>query len=300
MRVVLIVNPVSGRHGANIERVARRVVDGTRLLERLGVAADVRMTERPSHATEFAASAVASGVDRVIAWGGDGTINEVAVALVGTGVALGIVPAGSGNGLARELRVPLQPMRALEAAVTCSARQVDVGDLDGHLFLNVAGAGFDARVAHAFNAERTGHLGLRDYTRITVRELRNYRAEPCRIIVDDEIIERRPLLIAIANSAQYGNGARIAPDARIDDGLLDVVVVESRSLVRDLWRARRMFTGTMSRDPWTTVRRAATLRIESDTPRMAHVDGQPFELHPTAVATVRPKALRVVVPPRAG
>lgn len=201
-----------------------------------------------------------------------------------------------GNGLARELRVPLDATRALRAAATGPVRAIDVGELDGHVFLNVAGAGFDAHVAHAFNVERRGRLGLGTYVRITVRELRRYAAAPCRVVVGDEIIDRRPLLIALANSAQYGNGARIAPDARIDDGVLDIVIVESRSVVRDLWRARRLFTGTLAKDPWTTVRRGAVVRLESDGPRAAHVDGQPIELGRVAVATVRPLALRVVVP----
>ena len=99
-------------------------------------------------------------------------------------------------------------------------------------------------------------------------------AEPCRVIVGDEVIDTRPLLIALANSAQYGNGARIAPDARIDDGLLDVVVVEATSLLRDLFRARRLFTGSLAKDPWTTLRRGASVRIESDGPR-AGARGRP-------------------------
>jgi diacylglycerol kinase family enzyme len=137
---------------------------------------------------------------------------------------------------------------------------------------------------------------LLTYARITVRELRRYEARPCRVIAGDEVIDGRPLLVAIANSAQYGNGARVAPGARLDDGLLDVVVVEAKSFVRDMLRARRLFTGTLARDPWTTVRRAANVRLESEGPRAAHVDGQPFQIAREATATVRALALRVVVP----
>lgn len=296
MRALLIVNPVSGRHGANAARIATTTARGAHLATSLGLDVQVKLTERPMHATDLASAAVDAGIDRVIAWGGDGTINEVAVALVGTGVALGIVPAGSGNGLARELRIPLDPMRAIEVAASGLERTVDVGSLDGRVFLNVAGAGFDARVAHAFNAERRGRLGLRDYARLTIREMRRYRAEACRVTVGGETIERRPLLIAIANSAQYGNGARIAPDARMDDGLLDVVIVEGTSVLRDLLRARRLFTGTLARDPWTVVRRGARVVIEGDGPRAAHVDGQPFAIGPRAEAVVQPLSLTVVVP----
>lgn len=296
MRAVLIVNPVSGRLGANAARVAAATAMAARTFASVGADALIQLTERPGHATTLAADAVRAGVERVIAWGGDGTINEVAVALSGTSVALAIVPGGSGNGLARELRIPVDPARALRVALSRPARVVDVGDLDGRAFLNVAGAGFDACVAHAFDAERKGRLGLPAYVRITIRELRRYVPQPCRVVIGDEVIDERPLMIALANSAQYGNGARIAPGAVMDDGLLDVVVVEATSMLRDLFRARRLFTGSLAKDPRTTVRRGAFVRIESDGPRPAHVDGQPFEIGRVAVATVHPLALHVVVP----
>jgi YegS/Rv2252/BmrU family lipid kinase len=294
MRAELIVNPVSGRLGGQRRRTAAAMALAARTSAALGADVPIRLTTRPGHATEFAAQAVRDGIDRLIVWGGDGTINEVAAALSGTGVALAIVPSGSGNGLARELRVSLEPSRALRLALTGRARAVDVADLDGRAFLNVAGTGFDACVAHAFDVARKGRLGLVTYARITIRELRRYVPQPCRVVVGGEVIDRRPLLIALANSAQYGNGARIAPRAIMDDGQLDVVVIEAVSPVRDVLRARRLFTGTIERDPGATLRRAAVVRLESDAPRLAHVDGQPLQIGRVALATVRPRALMVV------
>ena len=296
MNVLVILNPVCGRHGADASRLASLSARATTMLASLGVQATLRTTERQGHATELAAAAAAAGVDRVLAWGGDGTINEVAVALAFSPTALAIVPAGSGNGLARELRVPLDPMRAIRAAVTGVVREIDVGEIDGRRFLNVAGIGVDGRVAQVFNAERTGRHGLLDYARISMRVLREHVPSPCTLTVDGEVLRARPLLIAIANSAQYGNGARIAPLAAIDDGLLDVVVVEATSPWHDLLRARRLFTGTMARDPRTTVRRGRVIRFEAAGETFAHVDGQPFVLRDRAEATVHARALRVVVP----
>lgn len=300
MNVLVIVNPVSGRHGGDATRLARLVSRAVTTLASLGVQATVRQTERPGHATELAAAAVTAGVDRVLAWGGDGTINEVAAALAFSPTALAIVPAGSGNGLARELRVPLEPMRAIRAAVTGVVRDIDVGAIGGRRFLNVAGIGLDARVAYVFNAERRGRHGLLDYARISLRALREYEPSPCTLTVDGDVLDARPLLIAIANSAQYGNGARIAPLASIDDGLLDVVIVEATSPWQDLLRARRLFTGTMARDARTVVRRGRVVRFEAAGETYAHVDGQPFVLRDCAEATVHARALRVVTPATVG
>ena len=296
MTVVVIVNPVSGRHGGGPSRVSALVDRAAAVLASLGVTATIRLTEGAGHATEIAAAALEAGVDRVVAWGGDGTVNEVAAALAFTPAALAIVPAGSGNGLARELQVPLDPMDALRAAVEGEPRAIDVGELAGRRFLNVAGIGVDARVARAFEARRRGRHGLRDYVLVSLRELRAYAPSPCTVTVDGEALRAKPLLIAIANSAQYGNGARIAPQARPDDGELDLVVVEATSPWRDIWRARRLFTGTMARDRHVRVRRGTVVRVEGPGDMAAHVDGQPFTLGPRAEATVHPAALRVIAP----
>jgi YegS/Rv2252/BmrU family lipid kinase len=296
MRVTLIVNPVSGRHGADPSKVARALATAQSTLAGLGADVALGVTERSGHATELAARAVERGAERVIVWGGDGTINEVLPALVSSPAALAIVPSGSGNGLARALGVPLDAGRALRLAVSGSLRRVDVGEAAGRTFVNVAGVGFDAHVARLFNRERKGRLGLSAYVRITVLELRRYVPCRCRVVFDSGVTEAWPLLIALANSPQYGNGATVAPRARMDDGVLDVVIVERLSPLRDLLRARRLFTGTLARDPHTRVRQAASLRIEGDRLLPAHVDGQPFDGGPVLDVGMRPQALSVVVP----
>jgi YegS/Rv2252/BmrU family lipid kinase len=297
VRVDVIVNPVSGRFGGRAQRVARACADAEEILVRLGARARLHVTERPGHAAELSRHAVASGTERVIAWGGDGTVNEVATALAFSAVPLAVVPSGSGNGLAREIGVPFDVGRALRIAVEGQARHVDVGEIAGRRFVNVAGIGFDAKVARAFDTGRRGRRGLSTYVRLTLREFLRYAPRACRVLAGGEAIDTRPLLVAIANSAQYGNGARIAPAARMDDGLLDLVVVEATRPLRDILRARRLFTGTIERDRGARVRRVTSLRIESDAPLPAHVDGQPFEGGPMMDATVHPAALRVVYPP---
>jgi diacylglycerol kinase (ATP) len=229
VKVAVVINPISGTGGR--PRIARQRAElAARLLERAHVTAEIFVTERPGHAHELARAALANGVQRVFAWGGDGTINEIGSALAFTNAALGVIPSGSGNGLARELQIPFDAATAFAIALTAEERAIDVGELDGRLFFNVAGVGLDARVAHQFAVHGLVRRGLVRYVQITARELFNFKAEEHAVVVDGETHRVRALLIAIANSRQYGNGAIIAPHARLDDGLLDVVVVEQRPL----------------------------------------------------------------------
>jgi YegS/Rv2252/BmrU family lipid kinase len=259
-----------------------------------GLDADVFVTERPGHARELAASALRRGAAMCIAWGGDGTVNEVASALVHTGAALGIVPGGSGNGLARDLGIPADPAAAFATALSGTARAIDAGEVDGHLFFNVAGFGLDARVARAFG--RGGRRGLARYVQITVRELLAYRPAEYVVTVDGQTERGRPLIVAVANSRQYGNGALIAPRARLDDGRLDVVVVEHRSPLRVLVQARRLFTGTLGDAPGVSMRAGSTIEVSSPEPVVYHVDGEPHAGGTVVPVQVRPAVLRVISP----
>jgi YegS/Rv2252/BmrU family lipid kinase len=296
MRTAVVVNPVAGKLGGRAGAVRRHVDRAVGVLGRGGAQVRVHLTERAGHAAELARLAVADGASMVVAWGGDGTLNEVAGALAGTPVPMAVLPAGSGSGLARALGIPLRWQDALETALAGAERVIDVGRLNGRVFVNVAGIGFDAHVARAFNAERRGRRGLLSYVRLVVRELRRFRPQPCVVRLGEEAIAAEPLLIALANSPQYGNGARIAPLARLDDGKIDVVVVRATTPLRDLWRARRLFDGTMARDPLTVLCLATRLTIEADRPILFHVDGEPFEDEPPLHVEVQPASLRVRVP----
>ena len=261
-----------------------------------GIHAEILVTERPGHARELAAAAVARGATHVIAWGGDGTINDVAAALVFRETSLGIVPSGSGNGLARELGVPWNPASALTVALDGRLRSIDCGELDGRLFVNVAGVGLDARVAHQFAAHGLVRRGFMQYVRISMRELLRFEAHPHTIVAGTHRMECRCLLVAIANARQYGNGAVIAPDARIDDGRLDIVVVEDRSLVRILARLPDLFRGRLKGAPGVTMLPAETFEIRAAHQVLYHLDGEPFVGAATIRGRVLARALRVRVP----
>jgi len=227
----------------------------------------------------------------VVAWGGDGTINEVGSALVSTPAALGIVPTGSGNGLARELGLSLRPADALRAALEGRLRPLDVGELAGRFFLNIAGIGFDALVAHRFNERPSGRRGLWPYVRIVFTELRRYQPDRYTVTLDSARLECPAFMIVLANSPQYGNGIRVAPEAKLDDGRLEALVVDSRSLAGHVWRARHLLTGAIASAEGMVRRSIASASIAGTRPLMCHVDGEPFTADGPVEARVHPHAL---------
>jgi YegS/Rv2252/BmrU family lipid kinase len=254
---------------------------------------DVFVTDAVGHARELATAAVTQGARLVMAWGGDGTINEVASALAFSDVALGIIPAGSGNGLARELGVDPRPAVAIADALAAEARLIDVGEIEGRLFVNIAGIGVDAFVASRFSlARRRGFLG---YVGLTASALVTYVPTDYRITAGGTRVDARAILVTIANSAQFGNGARIAPGARVDDGLLDLVVLEERWRLVTLTQLPRLFNGTVDRMRGCTIQRIREVTVEADQPMTFHVDGEPVVGGTRLRALVHPGALRVVV-----
>jgi YegS/Rv2252/BmrU family lipid kinase len=288
---VIIINPISG--GASPREARARAQLALAVVDTHGDPVEVLMTEAVGHARELAKAAVRRGARLVLAWGGDGTINEVVSALAFDDVPLGIVAAGSGNGLARELGVHPQAERAIADALQAVPRAMDLGEIGGRLFANVAGIGFDAHIASRFaTATRRGFVG---YAGITMRALRSYAPQHYRISVDGVETTHRAILVTIANSAQFGNNARIAPGARVDDGELDLVVVEERSRIATLCQVPRLFNGTANRIRGCTMRRIRAVTIESEEPMAYHVDGEPITGGTRLKARIHPGALMVAV-----
>ena len=291
MSTVIIINPISG--GASPRAARARAQLALAVVDAHGDPVEVLLTEGVGHARELAKSAVRRGARLVLAWGGDGTIHVVASALAFDEVPLGIVPAGSGNGLARELGVARRPERAIADALQAVPRPMDLGEIDGRLFANVAGIGFDAHVAAQFaSATRRGLVG---YAGIAARALAGYLPRHYRITTGGVRTEARAILVTIANAAQFGNNARIAPGARVDDGELDLVVMEERSRIATLCQLPRLFNGTVGRMPGCSIRRIREVTIESDLPMAYHVDGEPVAGGTTLKARIHPGALMLAV-----
>ena len=292
--IVAIVNPLSGA-GATPGIAEQRVALLRARFTAARVSGDVHLTQRSHHAGELARAAVAAGARLVIAWGGDGTINEIGTALARSDVALGIVAAGSGNGFAHEVGVPTLPEAAIDVAIHGRDRQIDAGELEGRLFFNIAGIGFDAVVAQQFNLQTLGRRGMAPYVRIGLRETFRYRGLRYRIRLDDEEIVSDALLIAFANGREYGNHIRLAPHARLDDGKLEAMVVEDRTPLARLWCSRHLALGTADKAPRVIMRSVQSARIEADGDLLYHLDGEIGTAKGSIAVRILPKVLKVRV-----
>lgn len=292
----VIINPISGT-GGRIDVARARAAQAAAALASHGSGpSNVFITERRGHAREIARNAVERGVSTVVAWGGDGTMNEVGAALAFTGVALALVPSGSGNGLARELGIPFNPGAAFDVAFRGIERTIDAGEIAERLFFNVAGVGLDARVAHRFAVDGLEKRGFARYVGITMRELAAYEPDRLTVTTSAGSISRPSLLVAIANGRQYGNGALIAPRARLDDGRLDVVMIDARSLLRASLELPLVFMGMIERVGGVSIETAESVDITAPHPIVYHLDGEPIAGTLRISAKVRPGALKVRVP----
>lgn len=292
MKTRFIFNPQSG-HNRRRPGFARAIQD---FIRAHAMDADLATTEGRGHATVLAHDAVQAGFARVVAVGGDGTMNEVAQALIGAPAALGLVPCGSGNGLALHLGWPTSPLLALQLIAGGATRTaaLDTGAANGFPFFNAMGLGLDADVSQRFN--RLSRRGLPAYARTAFHALRELRRERCAITVADTRQEFEVLLIAVANSDQYGNNARIAPRARVDDGMLDLIAVKPVGLFGAAGLAARLFLGNFDASPHVHRLRGDRFLIERSAAGIIHTDGETHAMGDRIEILVRPRSLRVVVP----
>lgn len=285
MKQLFIVNPRSG---------VRRHIDVRPLIEGVCQGATVTSCDEKEHLDEIIATAKRDGTEAVYAVGGDGTVHEVAKRLIGTPLALGILPVGSGNGLARHLGIPLRLDEALRACDAGIIATIDTATVNGKPFIGVMGVGLDAVIAERFAGSAI--RGLRTYVRIGLRTFRSFSAETYDIDVDGARSNRRAFVVAAANSSQYGNNARIAPLASLQDGLLDVVVVEHVSALAAPFMLLRLFNGTFHQSQRVAILQGREITIRRASAGPAHVDGEPIELPAELNVRIRPRSLRVILP----
>jgi YegS/Rv2252/BmrU family lipid kinase len=292
LSIVAIINPISGA-GADSAAAARRAELVESEARRRGLKVQVHFTERAGHARELAEASAQAGAAMVIVWGGDGTLNEAGAGLIGSTTVLGLVPAGSGNGLANALGAPKQPREALAVAFDGAVRTIDAGTIAGRAFFNIAGVGFDAHIARLFNERGVGRRGGWPYVVIGVREGCRYSGADYTVELDGDRRTLRALLIAFANGREYGNGARIAPQAELDDGVLDATIVEARPLLVRFWHARHLAFGTAHLAPSVSIRQIRHAIVSSPEPIEYHVDGEPGLVEGPVEVRILPGALRV-------
>jgi YegS/Rv2252/BmrU family lipid kinase len=288
-----IINPISGA-GADRTVARRRVAMVERAASERGLPAKIVLTERAGHARALAQAALDAGCATVIVWGGDGTVNETGSALMGSETALGLVPAGSGNGLAAALGVSRDASVALADAFDAPSRRIDAGLMNDRPFFNIAGVGFDAHIAALFNKRAPGSRGPWPYVRIGVLEGCRYCSGVYTVTLNTMTMRSKALLVAFANGREYGIGARIAPDARLDDGVLDAVVVEDPGrIVSRFWHARHLATGTPQLSSAVILRQVTSAVIEGQGEMPYHVDGEPATANDRIEVSIVPGALTV-------
>jgi diacylglycerol kinase (ATP) len=299
MRAKLIMNPTAGPW--DVRRELPAVLEH---LERHGWQTTIHQTERPGEATELAMEAREQDLDAVFVVGGDGTINEVINGLAEGSAALGVLPGGTANIWAKELGLPTRSplhwmplVESINALVPGTTRRIDLGRANGRYFLQWTGLGLDAEVTYAMEprTRRQRRLGALAYIVSGIVTAAHMVGTRTRLWIDDDYIHRRTILIVISNSQLYGGVVRIATDARLDDGLLDVNVFSGTGPASVVRTVAGVLTGLHGHDPRHSFYRGRTIRIESDKPMPLQVDGEPFGTTPL-VCEVVPRALSVLIP----
>lgn len=271
MKARLIINPISGtRSKAGLDRM---VSDA---LSPLGWDLEIVYTKGHGDATRLALSAVDKGCEAVLAAGGDGTINEAAAALCDTGVILGILPCGSGNGLARHLGIPVDLREGLKVILENHPETIDYATVNDSKFFCTFGVGFDAAVSEAFARKKS--RGKLTYLQSTFETYANYEPEYYTISANGKKLTERAFLVAVCNASQYGNNAYIAPSASINDGLLDVTIIHAGNTLTTALVGVDMMTGMIERNMLINTFRTDNIVIEREHRGPSHVDGEPLEM----------------------
>ncbi len=287
-QVLFIVNPLShGLKGRNLKKIIKQSLDES-IFEY-----SIVFTQHPNHASELTQAALKQQIDIVVAVGGDGTVNEVGKVLTNTDVPLSILPLGSGNGLARHLRIPIDLVQAIMVLNQAHPVAIDTAKVNNEVFLGVAGMGFDALVAREF--AKSKRRGFSSYLRTVAREFPNYHPRPYSMCVDGRQISGMAFIISFANSSQYGNDFIIAPQARLQDGYIDLVIVKDIPFYAIQQFIYRIKGGTLHLSNYVDILRCKEIIIKQ--PQIeAHIDGEPIIFQDEIKVSIQPASLKIMVP----
>ena len=288
--IKFILNPIAGggRNGNRMKRVLEKVLD------KFPCEYEIQQTVGRGDALRTAREAVQDGFDMVVAVGGDGTVNEVASAVVNSNVCLGIIPTGSGNGLARGLGIPLNLKKACQILCEGKFRRIDVGKMQGRYFFATSGVGFGAAVTKRLDTR--SRKGVLPHFYIGLQEFFNYSPEEITLRFDHRQIKVKALLVAVANTIQFGNGAIIAPQAQPDDGLLDICIINDLNILQAVYHLPKLFTGHIDRTRYFETYRSSNVEIILPGPAPIQVDGESLDGDARLKVSLIPKALKVIIP----
>ncbi len=289
-QVLFIVNPISGTGKQHdFPEVLDLVLDKTRFQS------TIVYTEFRGHATILSRKA-AETYQIVVAVGGDGTVNEVAKGLINSQCIMGIIPVGSGNGLARHLKIPMRVKQAIEIINEEKTQFIDTASINGEYFVNVAGIGFDAHIAHKFAAATK--RGPIPYVKLATQEFQRYKPSNYQVFIEGKAYHQKAFLISFANSAQFGNNAYISPHAIINDGLLDICLMSEFPKVEAGQLAIKLFNKRLDKSKYMKIVRGIQVNIIADENIKGHIDGEPINLPNAIDVQILPKSLHVIYNPK--
>ncbi len=260
----------------------------------LNMECTIEFTQGRGHATELAKQAIREGFKMVFAMGGDGTVNEVAKGLVHSNVTMGIMPKGSGNGLARHLGMSLSFPAMLDVLSSTQHIAMDTILINEHLSVNVSGIGFDGHVAGLFG--KNGKRGLAGYGKLVIQEFFRFKEFNTALVLDSRSINRNAFIIALANSSQFGNNAKVSPFASVCDQRIDVCIIKKVPLTQVLGFARKMFSGTINNSSFVEIIQAQEISIHFPNPKPFHIDGESMEPASDFSIKIQPGSLNMLVP----
>lgn len=286
-KLLFIINPISG--------VGRQKIVENAILKNLDLNKfeyQVEYTQYAGHATEIAKNAI-SKYDIVVAVGGDGSVNETAKSLINSNVTLAIIPTGSGNGLARHLKIPLKIDDAINQINKFNVEQIDVLKINDEFSFNVSGIGFDALISHKFAS--FGKRGFWSYLKIVIKEFSKYKPVDYNLKFDEIDVTKTAFLLSLANSSQFGNNAWISPKSIINDGKFEIVILKKFSLIHAISLAVKLFRGTIHNSKYVETISVEKLEIKNQEKLFAHIDGDPFTFESDINISVLHKTLNILV-----
>ncbi|HEY9114610.1 MAG TPA: diacylglycerol kinase family protein [Bacteroidales bacterium] len=288
--ILFIINPISGRRRLNnIADIIQKEVDAEKYT------VNINFTESAGHASVLSKEAVENKTDFIVAVGGDGTINEVASQMIGTESVLGIIPGGSGNGLARHLGIPLVPEKAVQLVFNGKISKIDTGTVNEKNFISIAGIGFDALVAKLFSENKK--RGFLTYLSLIAQQFSRYREKKYTLEFENgETLITKALFISFANSNQFGYNTTISPNAQLNDGLLDVCIVKKPKFIDLPGIINLLLLKKIDQSPFVKIRPAKKIIIKRSKNRFVNIDGEAIKLKKNLIVEINPLSLNVIIP----
>ncbi|NOZ45941.1 MAG: YegS/Rv2252/BmrU family lipid kinase [Chlorobi bacterium] len=285
-RILFIINPKAGtKKKSFIEQIIKQTIDSEKFKPYF------TYSEYPGHATEIVLNSI-DNYDIITAVGGDGTVNEIAKAIKETNKTLAIIPIGSGNGLARYLKIPQNIKKATNTINKAKTRNIDTITINDKFCANISGIGFDAHIGNKFqNIKKRGFI---NYIKLVIKEFLGYKTQTYKLKIDGKEIEKDAFLISFANSTQFGNNAYIAPKAQIDDGKIDITIINKFPKYHSLNLAIRLFAKSLLDSKYIDSYKARKIELLNTKNMLAHIDGEPIQFNGDISFQINDKSLNII------